>query len=93
MRLLTKLVAWWALERSVEMSFRKKCGRETCCCLCSCKLYGKKHTHTERFNEELQSFLLDNSGLEKILNEQCVCRACEASMKECMNKRDNGEVF
>ncbi len=93
MRLLTKLVAWWALERSVEMSFRKKCGRETCCCLCSCKLYGKKHTHTERFNEELQSFLLDNSGLEKILNEQCVCRACEASMKECMKKRDNGEVF
>ena len=30
---------------------------------------------------------MDNSGIEGVESEQCVCQACEANMKECVRKR------
>ena len=55
--------------------------------MCSGKLYGRKHTHTEKLTSEL-----DKSGLD-IASEQCVCRACELSSKDCMKKGDSGDVY
>ena len=31
---------------------------------------------------------MDNSGIEEVESEQCVCQACEENMKNCMRKRD-----
>lgn len=73
------------------MSSKKKCVGETCC-LCSGRLYGRKHTHTERLSEDLQKFLLDVSALGEGCG-QCVCRACEVSAKDCMKKWESGTVY
>ena len=43
----------------------------------------------------MQRFVISNSDLKEITQEQCVCRACELSIKRSMKKKnnDNGEVY
>ena len=33
------------------------------------------------------------NNLKEIAQEQCVCRACELSIKRSMKKKDNSEVY
>ena len=33
------------------------------------------------------------NNLKEIAQEQCVCRACELSIKRSVKKKDNGEVY
>ena len=67
----------------------KKC--EECCCLCSCTLHRRHHFHTERFTTEMQRFII--TLIKEIAQEQCVCRACELSIKRSMKIKDNDEVY
>ena len=66
-------------------SSTKKC--EESCCLCSCTLHGRHHFHTERFTTEMQRFVIRNSDLKEIVQEQC-----KLNIKRSMRK-DNGEVY
>ena len=38
-------------------------------------------------------FVISYSDLKEIAQEQCVCQACELSIKRRMKKKDNGEVY
>ena len=42
---------------------------------------------------EIQTFVISHSDLKEIAQEQCVCRACELSIKRSMKKKDNSEVY
>ena len=48
------------------------------CCLWSCTLHGRHHFR---------------NNLKEIAQEQCVCRACELSIKRSMKKNVNGEIY
>ena len=41
----------------------------------------------------MQRFVISNSDLKVIAQEQCVCRACELTIKRSMKKKGNGEVY
>ena len=72
------------------MSCKKSVPERVAACAIDGKLYGRKHTHTQKLTSELHKFSVDKSGLD-IASEQCVCRACELKYN-CMKKRDSGEV-
>lgn len=69
-----------------------KCVGGESCCLCSVQLYGKKHTHTDKWSSALQRFLLEVSVLKKC-DGQCVCRACEVNVRKCMEKKEQWREF
>ena len=53
--------------------------RFAACALVSCM----EENTPKKLTSELHKFLVDKSGLD-IESEQCVCRACESSTKDCM---------
>ena len=59
-----------------------------------CTLYGRYHFHVERFTTEMQRCVISNSDLIKeIAQEQCVCLACELSIKRYTSSGNFFAVF
>ena len=82
----------WNYARSAKttvMSCKKKhlCCSEICC-LCSGRLQGRRHTHSDNLPEDLQKFISVTSEIYG----QCICKACEVSARRNM-KRNSGEIL
>ena len=67
--------------------------KENCredCFLCFSKFQGRQHAHPRKWSDDLLRFLSEVAVVGERCDE-CVCKACEVNVRQCMKKKEKGD--